>query len=103
MHAKTRVTHQIDVNLAGARVELRRIDAVICIVVLCEHRGIPNGFAYAHRMQNPLRLSGENRGERVTAGPERRAQKIIFLVPLAKPASKKTREHDFRFVDGPTV
>src|SRR3954469_9492846 len=91
MHAQRRIAEEGDMDAARCVVR----GTVERLIILREAGGISDRFAESHVMEEPIWASGPGSREGVGGGPERRAEKIAFIVPIAEITAEKHGEDRF--------
>ena len=97
MHAQSGITHQRDVDLTGATIDLVLVQAA-GQVVLGQTRAVANWLTQGHVVKKPVRPPGPRGGQAITGQGQDRAQHVVFGVPIPQPTAEKKREHRFNII-----
>src|SRR6266850_7019639 len=94
MHSQRGITHQSDMDLAGATVQLISVKPGGPIV-LRQARAIADGFPKGHVLEEPMWPAGTAAGQAVTGQGQHRPLEVVFRIPIPEPTAKEQREHSF--------
>src|SRR3954447_16213419 len=94
MHAEGWVTHESDMDLPCATIDLSAIGTTSA-VVLSQARAIAESFTNAHWMEEPVRASRPAGAEALGRTSQYGSPDVVFGIPVAKPASEKHGEDGF--------
>ena len=92
MQPERGIAHQRHVHQAGGIVDLISIESVRS-VVLRQARAEPDGFAQAHVLTEPVRLSAQDASQPVCLCAERGAHEVVLGIPVAQPTAGEHVKH----------